>query len=92
MCVLPFFHSFGLVAMNFGILRAAKLVLLPRFELNMALKGIEQGEADVLPGRAATVRRAQRGAGDREVRPGVVKACISGAAPLPRAVAEKFDR
>ena len=33
MCILPFFHSFGTVAMNVGILRAAKLAMLPRFDL-----------------------------------------------------------
>ena len=36
MCVLPFFHSFGHVAMNFGIRAPAKLAMLPRFELKHA--------------------------------------------------------
>ena len=64
-------------------------MLVPRFELHMVLKARE-GEADVLPRRAAAVRRAERGARDAEVRPESVKACMSGAAPLPQAVAEKF--
>ena len=38
MCVLPFFHSFGTVAMDFGISQGGTLVLLPRFDLPMVLK------------------------------------------------------
>ena len=33
MCILPFFHSFGTVAMNFGISQGGKLVMVPRFDL-----------------------------------------------------------
>ena len=36
--------------MNFGIAQAGKLVLLPRFEVKMALKELEGEEADVFPG------------------------------------------
>src|SRR5438094_464967 len=34
MCIIPFFHSYGMtVGMNVGIYKAAKLVLMPRFGL-----------------------------------------------------------
>ncbi|HEY5861179.1 MAG TPA: AMP-binding protein, partial [Actinomycetota bacterium] len=35
---LPFFHSFGTLVMDFSMTKAAKLVLLPRFEIDMALR------------------------------------------------------
>ena len=50
MCILPFFHSFGMVAMNFGIAQAGKLVLLPRFEVHMALKELDKEKPSFFPG------------------------------------------
>ena len=61
MCILPFFHSFGTVAMNVGILRAAKLAMLPRFDLKQCLKEIQREKPDVLPGCSAALLGAQRG-------------------------------
>ena len=90
MCILPFFHSFGLVAMNFGIGQAGKLVLLPRFEVKMALKPAPQGEAVVLPRCSASVRGAERGSRNAEVRPEIREGVHLGCGTAPRAVAEKF--
>ena len=50
MCILPFFHSFGTVAMNVGILRAAKLAMLPRFDLKQCLKEIQREKPTFFPG------------------------------------------
>jgi long-chain acyl-CoA synthetase len=90
MCILPFFHSFGLVAMNFGIAQAGKLVLLPRFEVKMALKQLDKEKPSFFPG----VPRLFVALNEAPETPNYdlksVKACISGAAPLPRAVAERF--
>ena len=61
MCILPFFHSFGLVAMNFGVAQGGKLVMLPRFDLDMALKQLAKERPIVLPGRAPALHRAERG-------------------------------
>ena len=92
MCILPFFHSFGLVAMNFGIAQAGKLVLLPRFEVKMALKELDKEKPTFFPG----VPRLFVALNESPETPNYdlksVKACISGAAPLPRAVAEKFHQ
>ena len=90
MCILPFFHSFGLVAMNFGIAQAGTLVLLPRFEVKMALKQLHKEKPSFFPG----VPRLFVALNEAPETPNYdlksVKACISGAAPLPRAVAERF--
>src|SRR3954468_10993924 len=43
MCVLPFFHSYGMtVGMNLGIYRAGKLILVPRFELKRVLQQVQK--------------------------------------------------
>ena len=50
MCVLPFFHSFGVIAMNLGISSGWKIAMLPRFELHMALKELQRERATIFPG------------------------------------------
>jgi long-chain acyl-CoA synthetase len=90
MCVLPFFHSFGLVAMNFGISQAGKLVLLPRFELHMALKQLAKEKPSFFPGVPRLFVALNEAPETREYDLKSVKACISGAAPLPQAVADRF--
>jgi long-chain acyl-CoA synthetase len=90
MCILPFFHSFGLVAMNFGIGQAGKLVLLPRFEVHMALKQLDKEKPSFFPGVPRLFVALNEAPETPKYDLKSVKACISGAAPLPRAVAERF--
>jgi long-chain acyl-CoA synthetase len=92
MCVLPFFHSYGLSAvMNVGISRAMKLVLQPRFELGMALKAIDKEKVTLFPG-VPRIYIAINEAEEREKYDlSSIRACFSGAAPLPVAVAERFE-
>ncbi|MGH2680954.1 MAG: long-chain-fatty-acid--CoA ligase [Actinomycetota bacterium] len=90
MCILPFFHSFGLVAMNFGIAQAGKLVLLPRFDVRMALKELDKEKPSFFPGVPRLFVALNEAPETPKYDLKSVKACISGAAPLPRAVAERF--
>jgi long-chain acyl-CoA synthetase len=90
MCVLPFFHSFGLVAMNFGIAQAGKLVLLPRFELHMALKQLAREKPTFFPGVPRLFVALNEAPETAKYDLKSVKACFSGAAPLPQAVADRF--
>src|SRR5207249_2073412 len=51
MCIIPFFHSYGMtVGMNVGIYKAAKLVLMPRFDLEPTLKVIQKEKPTLFPG------------------------------------------
>jgi long-chain acyl-CoA synthetase len=90
MCILPFFHSFGLVAMNFGISQAGKLVLLPRFEVQMALKQLAKERPSFFPGVPRLFVALNEAPETQKYDLKSVKACISGAAPLPKAVADRF--
>jgi long-chain acyl-CoA synthetase len=90
MCILPFFHSFGLVAMNFGISQAGKLVLLPRFEVHMALKQLAKEKPTFFPGVPRLFVALNEAPETAKYDLKSVKACISGAAPLPQAVADRF--
>ncbi|MFI5054394.1 MAG: long-chain fatty acid--CoA ligase, partial [Acidimicrobiia bacterium] len=90
MCILPFFHSFGTVAMNFGISQGGKLVMVPRFELHMVLKQLAKERPSFFPGVPRLYVALNEAPETRKYDLKSVKACISGAAPLPQAVADTF--
>ena len=86
---LPFFHSFGTLVMDFSMTKAAKLVLLPAVRDRHGAEGRcrRRSRRCSRACRACTWRSTRTRA-----RPSTtsrsLKACISGAAPLPMAVAQ----
>ena len=88
---LPFFHSFGTLAMNFSMTKAAKLVLIPRFEIDMVLKALSKEKPSLFPGvpRMYIALNEDPRTPTHDLKS--LKACISGAAPLPMAVAKRFE-
>ncbi|MEX0753588.1 MAG: long-chain fatty acid--CoA ligase [Actinomycetota bacterium] len=90
MCILPFFHSFGMLAMNVGVISAMKLIMVPRFELHMVLKEIAKEKPTYLPGVPRLYIQINEAEESRKYDLRSVTACVSGAAPLPMAVARKF--
>ena len=89
---LPFFHSFGTLVMDFSITKAAKLVLLPRFEIDMALKAVSKEKPTLFPGVPRMYLALNQDPRTPKHDLASLKACISGAAPLPMAVAQAFER
>ncbi|MEX2620193.1 MAG: long-chain fatty acid--CoA ligase [Egibacteraceae bacterium] len=92
LCVVPFFHAYGLtVCLAFGVLSAATLTLLPRFELDMVLKAIDKRKPTLFPG-LPTIYVALNTAPDvGSYDLSSIRACLSGAAPLPVEVAAQFE-
>jgi long-chain acyl-CoA synthetase len=91
LAVLPFFHSYGLGAiMNVAISRAMKLVCLPRFELENVLKAIDKEKPTLFPGVPRIYIAINEAPETKNFDLSSIRACFSGAAPLPVAVAEKF--
>jgi long-chain acyl-CoA synthetase len=93
MAVLPFFHVYGLtVCLLLGIRIGAALVLLPRFALDGVLSAIDRFRPTLFPGVPAMYvainNAVEKGGHDLSS----IKACLSGAAPLPMEVAERFER
>jgi long-chain acyl-CoA synthetase len=93
LCALPFFHSYGMLAMSVGILNAGKLVPVPNpRDLHMVLELISEERATLFPG----VPRLYVAINEHPQTPKFdlksIKACVSGAAPLPLAVAKEFER
>jgi long-chain acyl-CoA synthetase len=93
MCVIPFFHSFGMtVAMNFGIYVAAKLVLELRFDLKATLASVQREKPTLFPGVPRLYIAINEGKETKDFDLTSIRACFSGAAPLPIIVAEKFEK
>ena len=92
MSVLPFFHCYGMtVCMNLGMLMAAKLILLPRFELKSVMKEIERERPSLFPGVPKIYILINDAARDGRCDLSSIRYCLSGAGALPGAVAEQFE-
>ena len=88
---LPFFHSFGMITMNVAILVGGKMVPIPNpRDLHLVLEEMAKEKPTFVPGVPRLFNSINESpiAGKYDLRS--VKACISGAAPLPTAVAKRF--
>jgi long-chain acyl-CoA synthetase len=88
---LPFFHSFGMLVMNVAILQAGKLIPVPNpRDLHLVMEEIQKEKPTFVPGVPRFFNALNESPLAQKFDLSSVKACISGAAPLPTAVAERF--
>jgi long-chain acyl-CoA synthetase len=93
LAALPFFHSYGLLAMNLTILIGAKLIPMPNpRDIHMVLELIDHEKPTLFPGvpRLYVAVNEHPDVGKFDLKS--IMACVSGAAPLPVAVAKEFER
>jgi long-chain acyl-CoA synthetase len=91
--VLPFSHSYGLTAcLNLALLSGSAVVLLPTFDTEILLKAIRRYHPTLLPGVPAMYAAIDEFPQVRDYGVASVKACISGASPLPLEVQEGFEK
>ena len=90
--VMPFFHVYGVtVIQSFCVHSAVAMVLLPRFELHETLKAIQKHRPDLFPGVPRFYVAINNSPESKKYDLRSIQACISGSAPLPVEVAEKFE-
>jgi len=90
--VLPFFHSYGLsTILNIGLFSGAKLVLVPRFDLESVLKTIDKQKPTLFPGVPTIYVAINNAPNLDEYDLKSIRICISGAAPLPVEVQQEFE-
>jgi long-chain acyl-CoA synthetase len=88
---LPFFHSFGMLVMNVAILQADKLIPVPNpRDLHLVMEEIQKEKPTFVPGVPRFFNALNESPLAQKFDLSSVTACISGAAPLPTAVAERF--
>jgi long-chain acyl-CoA synthetase len=91
--VIPLSHSYGMTsAMNIPIAMGATIVLLPVFELQQVLDQIKMHKPTIFPGVPSIYTAINNAPQVRSYGLSSIKACISGAAPLPIEVQEKFEK
>ncbi len=91
--VLPFSHSYGLTAcLNLAMLSGSAVVLLPTFDTETLLKTIRRYHPTLFPGVPAMYAAINEFPKVRDYGVASVKACISGASPLPLEVQEGFEK
>ncbi len=94
LCVLPFFHSYGMtVGMNLAILKGAAMVLIAGvFDPAETARLIQKYKATLFPGVPAMYVAVAHHAERQRLDIGSLKVCVSGGAPLPREVHDRFVR
>ncbi len=93
LAALPFFHVFAMTAvMNFAVANGAEIVIMPRFVLDDAMKLIDKNKPTVMPGVPtmfiAMLNHPKLASFDLSS----LKFCLSGGAPLPVDVKQKFEK
>jgi long-chain acyl-CoA synthetase len=79
------------VGMNFALLVAASMVLLPRFKAQEVVKTIRRYHPTLFPGIPTVYVAIMSEAGKHPEALRSIKYCISGAAPLPARVQSDFE-
>ncbi|MDD2903122.1 MAG: long-chain fatty acid--CoA ligase, partial [Syntrophales bacterium] len=90
--LLPFAHSFGLtVCLNWPLSQGALIIVLPKFEIQMFFQALKKHRPTMLPGVptlfVALINHPEISRYDLTS----LWACISGSAPLPLEVRDKFE-
>jgi long-chain acyl-CoA synthetase len=91
--VLPFLHSYGMTTgMNLPVAMGATIVILPVFELQQVLEHIRDYKPTMFPGVPSIYAAINQAPNVRAYGLSAVRACLSGAAPLPIEVKEAFEK
>ncbi|WP_150526131.1 long-chain-fatty-acid--CoA ligase [Roseibium sediminis] len=92
LCVLPFFHVFAMtVAQNLAVILGAEMVLQPRFELKAVLDVIGKKKVTLFPGVPTIFTAINNSPLTKNFDLTSIRLCLSGGAPLPVEVKEKFE-
>jgi len=90
---IPLMHSYGMTnAMNIPIAMGATIVLLPVFEVQQVLEHISLYHPTIFPGVPPMYAALMRAPDVRSYGLSSIRACISGAAPLPIEAQESFEK
>ncbi|HLC35183.1 MAG TPA: alpha/beta fold hydrolase [Anaerolineales bacterium] len=91
--VLPFTHSYGqTTALIVPVMMGATMVILPTFITGQVLRAIRRHRPTLFPGVPTMYTAINNFAGARRYGIRSIRACISGAAPLPVEVQEAFEK
>ena len=91
--ILPFFHVYGMTTvMILSVMLGNRMVLLPKFDAESALKTIDKQKPTLFPGAPTIYIGLLNHPDIAKYDLSSIEACLSGSAPLPLEVQEKFER
>jgi len=91
--VLPFSHVYGMTScMNLAVTMAGTMVLLPTFNTQEVLSSIKKYHPTLFPGIPTMYIAINNFLHVRRFGISSIRACVSGAAPLPVEVQESFEK
>ncbi|MYL50304.1 long-chain-fatty-acid--CoA ligase [Halobacillus litoralis] len=92
LAILPFFHVYGMTSvMNLSVMMGNKMILMPKFEPEDVLKVIEKQKPTLFPGAPTIYIALLNHPNLKKYDLSSIEACISGSAPLPVEVQERFE-
>ena len=92
MGILPFFHVYGMTTvLILSVMQGNKMVLLPKFDFETALKTIDKQKPTLFPGAPTIYIGLLNHPDIAKYDLSSIKACISGSAVLPVEVQAKFE-
>jgi long-chain acyl-CoA synthetase len=90
--VLPFFHVFAnTCTLNRTVLNGGEMVMLPRFDAAQVLAAVQRVKATALPGVPTMFQALLDHPAIGNIDFSSLRACISGGAPLPLELKQKFE-
>jgi long-chain acyl-CoA synthetase len=90
--LLPLFHVFAVsTVLSYGVRVGATLILLPRFDLDQALKTIDRKKPTMMPGVPTLYNAISSHKDIGKFDLTSIKLCLSGGAPLPIEVKQTFE-
>ncbi|MEQ4518070.1 long-chain-fatty-acid--CoA ligase [Pseudarthrobacter sp. B907] len=91
--VLPMFHAYGLtLCMTFALSTGARLVLFPKFDVDLVLKAHRKSPATFLPAVPPIYDRLAAAAARQGISLKGIRYSISGAMNLPAATVETWEK
>lgn len=92
LAILPFFHVYGMtVVMNLSIMMMSEMILMPQFNPEDVLKVIQKQKPTLFPGAPTMYIGLLNHPDIEKYDLSSINACISGSAPLPVEVQQKFE-
>jgi long-chain acyl-CoA synthetase len=93
MGVLPFFHVFAMTSvLNGGISMGGELILHPRFEIGAMMKSLVRDKPTMMHAVPTIYNAIATAAEKHRVDISSLRVCVSGGAPLPAEIRERFQK
>jgi long-chain acyl-CoA synthetase len=92
LAVLPFFHVFAMTSiLNGGLSTGCELILHPRFEIAAVMKSLARDKPTIMHAVPTIYTAIADAAEKQDVDISSLRVCVSGGAPLPAEIRERFQ-